>query len=164
MGVREKIRDLLQDGVSPEELARAVASGTAGGVFPVPLATTVASLLLCALARCGKAATALGIVVNFACTPLNVISILPIIAAGDYLFGGTTDLTELRRCKERKTLACLKSLSRIFFLAHSCAHVRSIVHACMRACLCVMCMNECVACTLSPSMFIQSFKFASYLP
>ena len=76
--------DLLRQGVTPEKIALAIAAGAILGVFPV-LGTTT---LLCA-----AAAALLGLnlpliqLVNAVVYPLQLILLIPMLQAGQWLFG-----------------------------------------------------------------------------
>lgn len=80
----KRLLDLLRQGVTPEKIALAIAAGAILGIFPVLGSTT----LLCA-----GAAALLGLnlpliqLVNAVVYPLQLILLIPLLQAGQWLFG-----------------------------------------------------------------------------
>jgi uncharacterized protein (DUF2062 family) len=74
----------LRQGVTPERLAWSLALGLALGIFPVLGATTLLCLLVAAALRLNQPAIQL---VNYLAYPLQLLLLLPLLQAGQRLFG-----------------------------------------------------------------------------
>lgn len=75
---------LLRVGVTPEQIARALALGAAIGLLPTVGTTTAVCLLLGGLLRLNQVATQLS---NYAVTPVQIALILPFLRLGETLLG-----------------------------------------------------------------------------
>ena len=75
---------LSQSGLTPEDLALALAFGFTCGIFPVPGVTTVPTLACAYLFGLNAVATQL---TNLLATPVNLATVIPFIRAGEWLFG-----------------------------------------------------------------------------
>ncbi|KAK7201146.1 hypothetical protein NESM_000175600 [Novymonas esmeraldas] len=65
--------------LSWEEVLVAIAVGVLGGIFPVPLVTSLVTLAIGYYVRCSAAELVLGSTANFFCTPLQ-FALLPLLA------------------------------------------------------------------------------------
>lgn len=75
---------MLRQGLSPRELALAVASGTTLSLFPVPGTTTVLNL---AIAKMSGLNLAVSQAANWLASPLQVILLVPFMKAGAWMLG-----------------------------------------------------------------------------
>lgn len=78
------IRDLFLQGTSPEKIALCLACGLTLAVFPVIGATTLLCTAAAVLLRLNLPAIQ---AVNYLASPLQIAMLLPLIRAGEWLFG-----------------------------------------------------------------------------
>lgn len=78
------IRDLFLQGTSPEKIALCLAWGLTLAVFPVVGATTLLCIAAAAILRLNLPAIQ---AVNYLASPLQFAMLLPLIRAGEWLFG-----------------------------------------------------------------------------
>lgn len=82
--LRDLVRDLLRQGLSPGRLAACVALGVTGSVCPV---IGVPTPLLTVLALAFRINLPLIQAVNYACAPLQWVLIVPFLRAGEWVLG-----------------------------------------------------------------------------
>lgn len=82
--VARPIRELLQHGTSPEKIALCLSCGMTLAVFPVIGATTLLCLAAALILRLNLPAIQ---AVNYLASPLQLALLLPLIRAGELLFG-----------------------------------------------------------------------------
>ena len=81
-GFVQKMKDMLNSGISPETLALSFACGMAGGIFPIPGLTTFPVLFLVWVLKLQAAASML---INYCMTPANLATVIPFIRLGERL-------------------------------------------------------------------------------
>ena len=111
--LRRKVRDPLvaelRQGVTPEALATAVATGGALGLLPFLGTTTAACALAGRLARLNHLALQL---TNYLLAPVQLLLIIPFVRLGEWLTGAAADL-QLARFKQdpaRRGQVCAQGL------------------------------------------------------
>ncbi|REJ81103.1 MAG: DUF2062 domain-containing protein [Acidobacteria bacterium] len=82
--VMKTLVGLLRVGVTPEELARALALGATLGLLPTVGTTTAACLLIGGPLRLNQVAAQLS---NYAVTPIQILLILPFLRLGETVLG-----------------------------------------------------------------------------
>ena len=82
--VAKPIRDLFLQGTSPEKIALCLSCGVTLAVFPVIGATTLLCLAAALALRLNLPAIQ---AVNYLASPLQLALLLPLIRAGEFLFG-----------------------------------------------------------------------------
>ncbi|KNC49079.1 cytoplasmic membrane protein [Thecamonas trahens ATCC 50062] len=75
---------VMKSGTTPEAIADALGWGVMGGIFPIPGLTSLPCLLLAYLLSLNVVPV---MAANFAVTPLNLASFVPIIRLGEWAFG-----------------------------------------------------------------------------
>jgi len=83
----QPIKAQLMQGVSARELSRAVAISTTTAIFPILGTTTLIGLAVGFLLRLNQTVIHS---VNFLCTPLHILLILPFVRFGEKLLGAPT--------------------------------------------------------------------------
>lgn len=76
--------EVLKSGATPEGIALSLSCGVTGGMFPVPALTTLACIVLSYLLSLNFPAVQL---TNLLVTPLQLLTLIPFIRAGELIFG-----------------------------------------------------------------------------
>lgn len=91
-GLKSKISELINAGLSPQKLALAITAGIVFGSFPllIPGITTILCMTFGVLLKLNLGLTQM---VNLACTPFQVLLYLPFLQTGKWMFRLSTDIT-----------------------------------------------------------------------
>lgn len=76
--------EVLKSGATPEGIALSLSCGVTGGMFPVPALTTLACIILSYMLSLNFPAVQL---TNLLVTPLQLLTLIPFIRAGELIFG-----------------------------------------------------------------------------
>ncbi|EAN94247.1 hypothetical protein, conserved [Trypanosoma cruzi] len=68
----------------------ALSAGVIGGVFPVPLLTSIATLIICRVLRCRALEATLATTVNLLLAPLELFLVVPFACMAAFVLGGDT--------------------------------------------------------------------------
>ena len=82
--IGEPLKRILKQGISPEKIAWSIAWGAILGIFPVPGTTTLLCVAAAIMLRLNLPVMQLA---NWLAYPLQLLLIVPFLAAGNTLFG-----------------------------------------------------------------------------
>ncbi|RNF19780.1 uncharacterized protein Tco025E_04117 [Trypanosoma conorhini] len=68
----------------------ALSAGTIGGVFPVPMLTSLVTLIICRVLRCRPLEATLATSINLLLTPLELLLVVPFASVAAAVVGGDT--------------------------------------------------------------------------
>lgn len=114
--IKNTLKDLLRQGMSPPKLALALALGAAVGTFPIIGTNTALLVLLCLLFRLNFVAPQ---ITNYAVYPLQIFMLLPFFNLGAFLLGSelTIDLDEMMYLFRHHWWQALQQFGRAIFAA-----------------------------------------------